>query len=266
MYSGLRTRAVAQRPPPKDVAPMPGSVRLHEVGLRYPNGTEAVHGFTLDVAEGEFVAILGPSGCGKSSVLRMIAELQTPTSGSVERAPGDRTAFVFQEPNLLPWKTVFDNVALPLSLAGAPPAEIRTAVEASLARVGLSGFGEHYPRELSGGMKMRASLARAMVSTPNTLLLDEPFAALDEMTRLRLQEDLLVLQAESRLTALFVTHSVFEAVYLADRVVVTTARPARVAEMFPVELPRPRPKEIRSTSEYAAIVGRVSAVLREQQP
>lgn len=245
---------------------MLGSVRLDEVGLRYPNGTQAVEGFSLAVSKGEFVAIVGPSGCGKSSVLRMVAELQTPTSGLVERTAGDRTAFVFQEPNLLPWKTVVDNVALPLSLAGVPPSEVRTAVAASIARVGLSGFGEHFPRELSGGMKMRASLARAMVSAPNTLLLDEPFAALDEMTRLRLQEDLLSLQAESGLTALFVTHSVFEAVYLADRVVVTTARPARVVQVFPVELPRPRPKEIRSTPEYAAVVGRVIAALREQQP
>jgi NitT/TauT family transport system ATP-binding protein len=244
-----------------------GSVRLREVSLRYDTGTLAVDRFDLDVAPGSFVALLGPSGCGKSSVLRLVAGLRRPSGGSLERgAEGERTAFVFQEPTLLPWKTVEANVALPLRLQGESRVASTPVVAEALERVGLSAFAGHYPRELSGGMRMRASIARAIVSAPQVLLLDEPFAALDEMTRQRLQEDLLALHAALGFTVLFVTHSVFEAVYLADRVVVTTGRPARVAADLRIDLPRPRPADTRSSPGFSALVGEVGARLREQQP
>src|ERR1700761_8534069 len=200
---------------------------LTDVGKRFDNGTEALAGLNWRVAQGEFVSLLGPSGCGKSTALRLIAGLATPSSGDVAQAarsdgarPGHRIGFVFQEPTLMPWTSVRDNVGLPLQLAGVSSAEAGPRIEAALAQVGLADFADHYPRELSGGMKMRASLARALVTRPEILLMDEPFAALDEITRFRLNDDLLALWRNLRMTVIFVTHSVLESVYLSQRVVV----------------------------------------------
>jgi NitT/TauT family transport system ATP-binding protein len=242
-------------------------VLLSGVTHRYPTGTVALAGLDLRVATGEFVALVGPSGCGKSTALRLAAGLETPTEGSVAvdagANPGPHpTAFVFQEATLLPWRRVVDNVSLPLELRG--DADRRERASDALERVGLSGFADQYPRELSGGMRMRVSLARALVTRPRVMLLDEPFGALDELTRQRLQEDLATLHATEGWTVLFVTHSVYEAVWLADRVVVFAARPGRITAEFQVDLPRPRHPDVRASPRFAGQVGVVSKALREQ--
>jgi NitT/TauT family transport system ATP-binding protein len=238
------------------VADLP--IKLHGVQLRYPGGTVALDHFDLSVGAGEIVALVGPSGCGKSTALRVIAGLEQATAGTVEVDADGPTAFVFQDATLLPWRTIARNVALPLELRGES-----IAVDEAIARVGLKGFERSYPRELSGGMRMRASLARALVTRPRLLLLDEPFGALDELTRQKLQEDLLALQGAEGFTAVLVTHSAFEAAYLADRVAVMTSRPGRVHAVLTSELPRPRPAEIRGDARFAAMVGEISAALRE---
>jgi len=200
------------------------AVRLRGVTKVYDNGVMALGPLDLDVARGEFVALLGPSGCGKSTALRLIAGLSAPSSGTVDvshqagKADGRHPiGFVFQEPTLMPWATVGDNVRLPLKLANTPATEADGRVANVLAQVGLAEFANAFPRELSGGMKMRVSLARALVTDPDILLMDEPFAALDEITRFRLNNDLLALWRTLRKTVIFVTHSVFESVYLSQR-------------------------------------------------
>src|SRR5256885_11922646 len=206
------------------------AVRLRGVTKTYDSGVAALGPIDLDVRRGEFMSLLGPSGCGKSTALRLIAGLGTATSGSVRGFDAGAQArhsigFVFQEPTLMPWTSVRENVGLPLKLAHVPAAEATARIDQALAQVGLSEFAEAFPRELSGGMKMRVSLARALVTDPDILLMDEPFAALDEITRFRLNNDLLTLWRNLRKTVIFVTHSVFESVYLSQRVVVMTARP-----------------------------------------
>jgi NitT/TauT family transport system ATP-binding protein len=244
-------------------------IRFDDVALRYPAGTLALDRLDLDVAGGELVALLGPSGCGKSSALRLAAGLEHPSRGTVtvdvaaDAGPQPIT-FVFQDATLLPWRVVADNVGLPLELCGTPRDERDRRVADALARVGLTGFERHYPRELSGGMRMRTSLARALVGRPKVMLLDEPFAALDEIARQKLQEDLAALHGASGFTALFVTHSVSEAVYLADRVAVFSARPGHLVDVVAVDLPKPRPTEIRTAPAFSAHVARIGAVLREQ--
>jgi NitT/TauT family transport system ATP-binding protein len=216
----------------------------------------------LDVPDGDFVSLLGPSGCGKSTALRIIAGLSAPTSGTVRVAGGRRSiGFVFQEPTLMPWASVRDNVALPLKLAHRPRADVDAHVAAALARVRLTEFASAYPRELSGGMRMRVSLARALVTDPDILLLDEPFAALDEITRFRLNDDLLALWRDLRKTVIFVTHSVFESVYLSRRVVVMTPRPGRISAEFRIDTAEPRGEDFRTSAEYAACCRDVSAAL-----
>ena len=206
-------------------------VSLKDVGKSFANGTQAIAQLDLDVRAGEFLTLLGPSGCGKSTALRLIASLAEPSRGTVTgagaRKPGD-IGFVFQEPTLMPWATVAKNVALPLDLRGASEADIRSRVAEALARVGLTGFETAYPRELSGGMKMRVSIARALVTNAKVLLMDEPFAALDEITRFKLNNDLMALAHSLGMTVVFVTHSVFESVFLSTRIVVMTSRPGRV--------------------------------------
>ena len=216
---------------------------------------------------GTFLALLGPSGCGKSTLLRMIAGLDTPTAGRIEwpTAPHDAAGHaersvscVFQEPTLMPWASALANVALPLRLAGVSRAEARRRAQEALDRVELGGFSGSYPRALSGGMKMRVSIARALVTNPRLLLMDEPFAALDEITRFRLNNDLLELWRAERFTAIFVTHSVFESVYLAERVVVMAARPGRVAADVAIEAPDLRDEAFRTSAAYAAQCRRVT--------
>jgi len=231
-------------------------VSLQSVTKTFDSGIVALDGLDLDIRGGKFVSLLGPSGCGKSTALRIIAGLSAPSSGTVSW-PGGRPqgahpiGFVFQEPTLMPWTTVFDNVFLPLRLAGQTRAEASPRVSDTLARVGLADFAKAYPRELSGGMKMRVSIARALVTDPGLLLMDEPFAALDEITRFKLNDDLLSLWRELGKTVVFVTHSVFESVYLSQRVVIMTPRPGRVATTLAIDAPN-RDARFRTSAEYAA--------------
>ena len=242
----------------------PPVVTLRGVGKTFASGVVALDGLDLDVRPGEFVSLLGPSGCGKSTALRLIAGLSEPTQGVIEwrraqGASGERHAlgFVFQEPTLMPWATVAANVRLPLKLKGLA-ATAQPRVDAALARVGLAGFAGSYPRELSGGMKMRASIARALVTEPRLLLMDEPFAALDEITRFRLNDDLLALWQSLGKTVVFVTHSVFESVYLSQRVVVMTQRPGRVFTQLAIDAPYPRDERFCTSATYAAFCRQVS--------
>ncbi|TCZ55402.1 ABC transporter ATP-binding protein [Roseicella aquatilis] len=240
-------------------------VSLSGVAKRYPTGTLAVQGIDLDIGQGDFLALLGPSGCGKSTLLRMIARLAAATEGRIDwpagpPRPGD-IGFVFQEPTLMPWATALANVALPLELAGLPRREAAARAAEALARVELAGFETAHPRALSGGMRMRVSIARALVTRPRLLLLDEPFAALDEITRHRLNNDLLALWEAERFTVVFVTHSVFESVYLARRILVMAPRPGRVHAEFAVEAPAPRGEAFRTSAGYAAQCREVSRAL-----
>ncbi len=236
-------------------------LRLRGLSLTYASGTRALDAVDLAVREGEFLSLLGPSGCGKSTILRLVAGLLDPSEGSVDRVrPATRgdTGFVFQEPTLMPWARIVDNVRLPLDLAGVPRAEAQERAADGLTRVGLGDFLRAFPAELSGGMKMRAALARALVTRPRLLLLDEPFAALDEITRLKLNDDLLALWERERFTAIFVTHSVFESVYLSGRIAIMGPRPGRVVDEVAVDLPWPRDLSVRTGAAYGALCRDVS--------
>jgi NitT/TauT family transport system ATP-binding protein len=237
-------------------------VVLRGVEKRFRNGTLALRGLDLAIEPGSFVSLLGASGCGKSTVLRIIAGLVSPSAGTVDWPPAEsgpaagrapRISFVFQDPTLMPWATAIDNVRLPLDLSHVPKAEARARARAALASVGLEAFERSYPRELSGGMRMRVSIARAIVTRPNLLLLDEPFAALDEITRFRLNNDLAGLWRSEKFTAIFVTHSVFESVYLSQRVVVMAARPGRVSADVSLGLAGERNEAFRTSPAYAEL-------------
>jgi NitT/TauT family transport system ATP-binding protein len=231
----------------------------------FRNGIAALSSVDLAVSRGEFVGVLGPSGCGKSTLLRILAGLAEPTAGRLERS-GDLTdniGFVFQEPTLMPWATVWDNVYLPLRLRGAGRAAAAPRIGAMLESLGLGEFAFAYPRQLSGGMRMRVSIARALVTEPALLLLDEPFAALDEITRFKLNEELRALWQRHRCTIVFVTHSVFESVFLTNRIVVMTKRPGRIVADLPVNLPEARDASLRMTPLYVEVCRAVSAELAE---
>jgi NitT/TauT family transport system ATP-binding protein len=239
-------------------------VSLQNVGKAFANGVVALDGLDLGVRDGEFLSLLGPSGCGKSTALRIIAGLSEPTAGRVQwRDNGLRRqiGFVFQEPTLMPWATVADNVRLPLKLRGDSAAASTPQVHEALERVGLAAFAGAYPRELSGGMKMRVSIARALVTQPALLLMDEPFAALDEINRFKLNDDLLALWRTLGKTIVFVTHSVFESVYLSSRIVVMTPRPGRVFTELAVDAPRLREARFRTSAEYAVLCRQTSDAL-----
>ncbi|MBV8888763.1 MAG: ABC transporter ATP-binding protein [Alphaproteobacteria bacterium] len=241
-------------------------VSLHDIGKRFGSGIEALERVDLAIAAGEFLSLIGPSGCGKSTLLRIIAGLSAPSRGICRVAPASRGAagpigFVFQDPTLMPWSTVFGNVLLPFRLARRVDANAHERVHAAIAAVGLDGFEGAYPRQLSGGMRMRVSLARALVTDPELLLLDEPFAALDEITRLALNDDLMRLWQRYRPTVVFVTHSVFESVFLSTRIAVMTPRPGRIVADLPIALPQPRRRELRTAPAYAAYCDDVSATL-----
>ncbi|MEM7042555.1 MAG: ABC transporter ATP-binding protein [Pseudomonadota bacterium] len=230
----------------------------------FANGTEALAGLNLALREHEFLSLLGPSGCGKSTALRLIAGLAAASDGTIRWSSDDRRpAVVFQEPTLMPWATAFDNVYLPLRLDGIARRHAASRVETALGMVGLQGFENAYPRELSGGMKMRVSIARAIVTEPDMLLMDEPFAALDEITRFKLNDDLLTLWQEKRWTVVFVTHSVFESVYLSSRIVVMTARPGRTSADVTIDAPYPRLDAFRTSTVYNDYCRRVSAALKQ---
>jgi NitT/TauT family transport system ATP-binding protein len=248
-------------------------VSIRNVSKQFANGTIAVRDVNLDLAAGEFVSLLGPSGCGKSTLLRMIAGLGDPSVGTIDwplegagvlrRQAEHELGFVFQDPTLMPWATTLANVMLPLSLKGVGKSSAEARAAEMLALVGLKGFEQSYPRELSGGMKMRVSIARALVTQPKILLMDEPFAALDEITRHKLNDDLLGLWERNRFSAVFVTHSVFESVYLSQRIVVMAARPGRVMADLRIEAPYPRDDMFRTSADYAHWCRIASAKLKE---
>ena len=240
-------------------------VSVRRLSKVFRNGVVALQDLDLAVEKGAFLSILGPSGCGKSTLLRLIAELTPPSAGEIAWHGGTagRRGFVFQEPTLMPWATVWDNVYLPLRLIGVAKSAASERIAETLAGMGLDGFASVYPRELSGGMKMRVSIARALVTDPELLLLDEPFAALDEITRFRLNEDLLRLWQRHHWTVIFVTHSVFESVFLSNRIVVMTKRPGRVAADVPIALPYPREGALRTAPAYTEDCRRLSQILAE---
>ena len=242
------------------------AVEVLSVEKTYPNGTHALQPVDLSVREGEFITLLGPSGCGKSTLLKMVAGLLAPSDGRIllwrrpveqVESTGHRVSFVFQEPTLMPWAKVQSNVRLPLDLAGVDAREGNARVAESLAMVGLDKFATHLPRELSGGMQMRVSIARGLVTRPTLLLMDEPFGALDEITRNRLDSDLLELWQRNKLTVIFVTHSIYEAVYLSNRVVVMAARPGRIVDEVPIDEPYPRGAEFRVSTEFSRYAKRL---------
>lgn len=241
------------------------AIALRGVTKVYDNGTVALGPLDLTVRHGEFVSLLGASGCGKSTALRIVAGLTPASSGVVDVATrsGHTIGFVFQEPTLMPWCNVRDNVRLPLKLAHVAASESDARVMEALAQVGLAEFADAYPRELSGGMKMRVSLARALVTDPDILLMDEPFAALDEITRFKLNNDLLELWRRLGKTVVFVTHSVFESVYLSQRVVVMTQRPGRIQAECLIDSPEPRTDEFRTSVAYAGHCRDVSQALMQ---
>ncbi|MDB9527366.1 ABC transporter ATP-binding protein [Oscillatoria sp. CS-180] len=228
----------------------PTAIALHQVDKIYTNGTVALQGVDLAIRKGEFVSLVGPSGCGKSTVLKLIAGLGNASSGRLDWgvSKGDRAlAYVFQEAALMPWATVVENVYLPLKLKGQSLRASRSRIQEALNRVNLQGFERSYPRQLSGGMRMRVSIARALVTQPNLLLMDEPFGALDEMTRGRLNTDLLHLWEQYHWTVIFVTHNIYEAVYLANRVLVMAAHPGRIVAEVSIEAAYPRTEDFRTS-------------------
>lgn len=246
-------------------------VSMDDIGKVYPNGTAAVQHVNLHAGEGEFLCFVGPSGCGKSTIFNMIAGLTGHTSGRLsvlgttpkEARKQNEIAFVFQEHTLLPWEKLIDNVTLPLTLRGVPKKERIREGERVLELVGLKDYMKVLPRQLSGGMKMRVSIARALISRPKLLLMDEPFGALDEITRQSLQDELLnIWHQERKMTVLFITHNVFEAAFLSTRVVVMTPRPGKISEVIDIPIPFPRSEDYRSMPEFGSYVHKVSDALK----
>lgn len=239
-------------------------LEMRNIDKTFTGGVVALRQMSLRVNEGDFISLLGPSGCGKSTALRLIAGLMPPTLGRIDWEGGrgsDDLGVVFQEPTLMPWATVEKNVYLPFRLRGVRFATVRDRIHEALALVGLDKFAASYPRELSGGMKMRVSIARAMVTNPRLILMDEPFAALDEMTRQKLNDDLLSMKARTGATVIFVTHSVFESVFLSDRILVMAARPGRVINEIAVDAPYPRGLEWRTSQAYGELARKTSDTL-----
>ncbi|HSC24153.1 MAG TPA: ABC transporter ATP-binding protein [Casimicrobiaceae bacterium] len=241
---------------------------MTDVAKTYDTGTKALERIDVDIRDGEFLTLVGPSGCGKSTLLHLIAGLSQPTAGSIRwwggafdeaRAAGRRIGFVFQSPTLMPWASVGANVRLPLDLAGIARHDANDAVANALARVGLREASGRLPRQLSGGMQMRASIARALVTSPDLLLMDEPFGALDEFTRQRLESELLELWSAQRVTVVFVTHSIQEAVFLSTRVVVMGAHPGRILDALNVDEPYPRDDAYRLSPAFATLAQQVSS-------
>jgi NitT/TauT family transport system ATP-binding protein len=244
----------------------PAVLDMSNVTKTFNGDVVALREMNLGVNAGDFISLLGPSGCGKSTALRLIAGLSSPSSGRISWAGGQSEndlGVVFQEPTLMPWATVAQNVWLPFRLKGKSYASVKDEILEALRLVGLEKFLDAYPRELSGGMKMRVSIARAMVTKPRLILMDEPFAALDEITRFRLNNDLLKLKAKIGCTVIFVTHSVFESVFLSDRIVVMAARPGRVIREVQVPAPYPRDEAFRTSAEYAALCRQASEALHD---
>ena len=256
----------------KPVVPAAPVVEILSVDKVFGNGVRGLAPIQLTIKAGEFVSLIGPSGCGKSTLLKLIANLIEPSDGKIlwwrggfdKVGPaGRRLAFVFQDPTLMPWSKIDKNVRLPLDLAGIDRAEADRRTAAALAQVDLTRAARLYPRQLSGGMRMRVSIARALVTEPDLLLMDEPFGALDEFTRNKLDEDLVRLSWERRLTNVFVTHSIYEAVFLSTRIVVMAANPGRVFKEFVVDEPLPRDEAFRSSDRFAALCRDLSGILTD---
>ena len=249
------TAEVTRAAEPSAAPSQPGTIlSLKNVTKVFNGNLMALQGMSLDIRRGDFVSLLGPSGCGKSTALRLIAGLSHATAGRISWQGGQNAGdlgVVFQEPTLMPWATVAQNVWLPLRLRGKSYNSVKDDILEALSLVGLEKFLNSYPRELSGGMKMRVSIARSLVTHPRLILMDEPFAALDEITRHKLNDDLLQLRAKTGATIIFVTHSVFESVFLSNRVVVMAARPGRVIRELTVDAPYPRTEEYRTSADYA---------------
>ena len=250
----------------------PPAVEILSAEKVFSNGTRGLAPINLTIADGEFLTLIGPSGCGKSTLLKLIANLLEPSDGRLlwwrsdfgaVGEEGRRFAFVFQEPTLMPWARVDANVRLPLELANVPNAKTDPGVADAIARVGLSNFTRHFPRQLSGGMKMRVSIARALVTNPNLLLMDEPFGALDEFTRNKLDADLVRLWWDRKLTTVFVTHSIYEAVFLSTRIIVMAANPGRVFRTMTIDQPQPRDEGFRDSPKFAAYCRELSTWLAE---
>jgi NitT/TauT family transport system ATP-binding protein len=250
----------------------PPAVEVLSAEKVFSNGTRGLAPIDLRIADGEFLTLIGPSGCGKSTLLKLIANLIEPSDGRLLWWRGDfaqvgqdgrRFAFVFQEPTLMPWAGVDANVRLPLELANIPNAKAAPVVAEAIERVGLSSFTRHFPRQLSGGMKMRVSIARALVTNPNLLLMDEPFGALDEFTRNKLDADLVRLWWERKLTTVFVTHSIYEAVFLSTRIIVMAANPGRIFRTMTIDQPQPRDEGFRDSPKFAAYCRELSTWLAE---
>jgi len=261
--SADRTRASGDRPP---------AVEVLSAEKVFANGTRALAPIDLSIADGEFLTLIGPSGCGKSTLLKLIANLIEPSDGrllwwrgefSQVGQDGRRFALVFQEPTLMPWARVDANVRLPLELASVAKAKAAPIVAEAIERVGLSKFDRHFPRQLSGGMKMRVSIARALVTNPNLLLMDEPFGALDEITRNKLDADLVRLWWERKLTTVFVTHSIYEAVFLSTRIIVMASNPGRIFRTMTIDQPQPRDQGFRDSPRFAAYCRELSTWLAE---
>ena len=236
-------------------------ITFDAIGMTYPDGTNAIDEVSFSVGAGEFVTVVGPSGCGKSTLLRIASGLLEPSNGTVD-IDRNHLGYVFQDATLLPWRTVRKNVELLAELRHVPPVERSTLAAEAIEMVGLSGFEEHYPRSLSGGMKMRASLARTLTLRPPVLLFDEPFGAVDEITREHLNDQTQALFQAEGFAALFITHSISEAVFMSTRVLVMSARPGRIVSEFAVPFPYPRPPELRFDPEFAALSGLISKDLR----
>ncbi|NYF11395.1 NitT/TauT family transport system ATP-binding protein [Leifsonia sp. AK011] len=235
---------------------------FQDVAMTFPDGTVALSGVDLTVKRGEFVTVVGPSGCGKSTLLRIASGLETASHGTA-KVSTDRIGYVFQDATLLPWRDVASNVELLAELQGIRKSERATKAQEAIELVGLAGFEKHLPKALSGGMRMRTSLARSLTLDPEIFLFDEPFGALDEITRERLNDELLRLFTEKQFAGLFITHSVSEAVYLSTRVIVMSGRPGHIVDQFEVPFDTPRDPEVRFTAEFADLVGKVSHALRE---
>jgi NitT/TauT family transport system ATP-binding protein len=237
-------------------------ISADDICLSFPDSTEALRGITLQIASHEFVALVGPSGCGKSTLLRVLSGLQQPTSGTLTSTTSD-IGFVFQDPTLLPWRSTLKNIETLLELQGVDSSDRKTKAQLALELVGLQDSAHKYPRQLSGGMKMRASLARTLVTDPSLLLLDEPFAAVDEFARESLNDDLLAMFASAKFSAVFVTHSITEAVYLSQRVIIMSPRPGSIAHEIQIPFEYPRTPALRYSAEFATCCGEIAALMRE---
>ena len=251
-----------RHPSPPETAHRPGpALSFSNVSKTFADGTQALTDISFDVRDGEFVTVVGPSGCGKSTLLKIASKLVPQSSGTVT-AESENLGYVFQDATLLPWRTVQQNVELFMELHGVDKAQRQERAEEAIELVGLKGFERHHPKRLSGGMRMRVSLARSLTLKPTIFLFDEPFGALDEITRERLNEELIKLFMRERFAGLFITHSVYEAVFLSTRVLVMSARPGRIIAEFEIPFEYPRPTDLRFDPEFARLTGEVSHGLR----